>query len=326
MSDAESPNPSDPLRESGDDSLLFAARLHAEIVADAERRRREDPQLARIEREFERAWAHVAPPGAAGSQEELLLDRVDRLSLVDVDVPIGSKPGIRHVKGVIRKATYWYLRYMSDQLNALHNVQARLLRRMDDRLRRIEAAVGLDQPVAELVAPAPAPSGLVGALLAELIEPNSLESRPVVVGSCGSGAAVGALEASGHRVFGVDADSVAVLAGIDEGLDLRVADPEALISGAEAGSIGALLIGGELQRRTVSGVIQLANAATAAVGPAGVVVVVPESLAGRDAVDAELLVGRSVSAGVWARVLEAADASTEVRVVDGIDVVVARVT
>ncbi len=125
----------------------FASRIQAEVVAAAEQRRREDVTVARVEREIERVWADVAPPGAAGDRDELLLDRVERLSLIDVDAPLGDRPGAKQLKGAIRKGTYWYLRYMSDQLNALHNVHARLLRRMEERLVEVESAVGIDDRI-----------------------------------------------------------------------------------------------------------------------------------------------------------------------------------
>jgi len=48
------------------DAAAYIALARAEIEADAERLRRQDPELARRERELERAWVDVAPPGAAG--------------------------------------------------------------------------------------------------------------------------------------------------------------------------------------------------------------------------------------------------------------------
>ena len=115
-----------------EDAAAYIARVRAD-EADAERRRRQEPEIQRRGREIERAWIDVAPPGAAGEQGELLLDRADRLSMIDVDA-LGVKPGARQVKGTIRKAVYWYLRYVTDQVNALTNVLVRLVRRMDERL------------------------------------------------------------------------------------------------------------------------------------------------------------------------------------------------
>jgi hypothetical protein len=274
----------------------FAARVQAEVLAAAERRRREDVNIARVEREVERAWAHVAPPGAAGPAQELLLDRVDRLSLIDVDAPIGTKPGVKHIKGAIRKATYWYLRYMSDQLNALHNVYARLLRRTDERLAGVEAAVGIDERIGALVAPAPAPSAAIGTVVASALGDVN---GPVMVSACGDGAGVLALQSAGVAVYGVDADPSAVLAGIDEGADLRVGDGNVELAQVEHGALAAVVIGGSLQRQSLSALLGVLERACAAVGSGGTVVIVPEALADRSPVDSELLAGRGLSAAAW---------------------------
>lgn len=292
-----------------DDERGFAQRLQAEISADAERRRREDPLLARAEREIERAWAHVAPPGAVGPAEELLLDRVDRLSLVDVDAPIGSRPGIRHVKGAIRKGTYWYLRYMSDQLNALHNVQARLLRRIDDRVSRLEAAAGIDREIDDLIGPAPVPGAAVGAAVSEAFTGGD---AVVLVVACGAGECVGTLLERGVSAYGVDVDPGVVLSGIDAGLDLRVADPVVHLASIEPGTLGGVVLGGSLQRVGASGMVEVAASAVAACGAGGVVVVAPERIDQRTEVEGELLAGRGFSPQTWARVLDAAGATTEV--------------
>lgn len=277
--------------------------------------------LARVEREIERVWADVAPPGAVGPAEELLLDRVDRLSLIDVDAPVGERPGIKQVKGAIRKGTYWYLRYMSDQLNALHNVHARLLRRMDERLTNVEAATGLDTRLVSLVDPAPTPGAEVGGIVAARLE---TASASVVVASCGAGAGVGALQDAGLISFGIDGDADRVLEGIDRGLDLRVGDAGAELAGLEPGTLAAVVLGGELQRQRVSGLLAVLDAALAAVEPGGLVVVVPEDTAARSPVDAELLAGRALSAAAWERIMvsEGLEVETVAHTEPGLDAVV----
>lgn len=290
-------------------------------MAAAERRRREDVQLARVEREIERVWAGIAPPGAAGPAEELLLDRIDRLSLIDVDAPVGERPGIKQVKGAIRKGTYWYLRYMGDQLNALHNLHARLLRRMDERLAGLEAAVGLDPRVESLVDPASPPSAAIGRLLAPRLAGGA---GPTVVAACGTGGCVGALQAAGVPCFGIDADAHAVLRGIDAGIDLRVADAATELASLESGALGAVVIGGGLQRGTVSTLLSLLDVAVAAVRSGGSVVIVPEDRAARTGVDAELLEGRTLSAAAWERAMIAAGLEVEMVAHDevGVDTIV----
>lgn len=284
----------------------FAARVQAEIMQAAEERRRESPELARTEREIERAWAEVAPPGAVGSAEELLLDRVDRLAMVDVDAPIGSKPGIKQVKGAIRKGTYWYLRYMSDQLNAFHNVQARLLRRFDERISELESIAGVDRAVDELVVPAAPPGAGSGTALAGAIAGDGR----VVVLAAGAGASLGPLTEQ-LTAYGVEADPQVALAGIDAGLDLRVGDPVEHLSSIEADSLAGVLLGGSVQRCGPAAAIALVTAAAAALRPGGVVAVAVEDRSGRTEADRELLAGRGLAASTWAAVLGAQAATVE---------------
>jgi hypothetical protein len=316
VKDSDSPPPAPAAHDDH-----FAARIQAEVIAAAERRRGEDRNLARVEREIERVWASVAPPGAAGPVEELLLDRIDRLSLIDVDAPVGERPGIKQVKGTIRKATYWYLRYMSDQLNALHNLHARLLRRMDERLAGVEAAVGLDPRVESLVGPAPPPGAAIGQLLAPRLADGP---GPTLVAGCGTGDCVGVLQAAGVPCFGIDDDADAVLRGIDAGIDLRVGDAASELASLEAETLGAVVIAGGLQRGTVSTLLSLLDVAVAAVHSGGSVVVVPEDRAAQTGVDAELMAGRSLSAEAWARAMTSAGLDVELVAHDevGVDTVV----
>lgn len=292
-----------------DDDRRFAQRIQAEIAVDAERRRREDPELPRLEREIDRAWAHVAPPGAVGTAEELLLDRVGRLSMIDVDAPLGSKPGVKQVKGAIRKGTYWYLRYMSDQLNALHSVQARALRRMDERLTAVEISSGVDRAVDALVATPSAPGAEVGRLVADRL--GEAEGTVVVI-ACGAGACVAALTEAGGHAYGVDAAPGAVLTGIDQGLDLRVADPTTHLVGLDTDSLAAVVLGGEVQRVTVADALKTVAAAVRVCVPGGLVVIVPEPIKGRSVVEADLLDGRGLEPETWAHILAASGAATEV--------------
>ncbi|MDG2029331.1 MAG: hypothetical protein P8J50_19725 [Acidimicrobiales bacterium] len=293
---------SDPLSDEQLPDDRFAARIQAEVMAAAEERRREDPKLARIEREIERAWADVAPPGAVGPTEELLLDRVDRLALVDVDAPIGTKPGVKQVKGAIRKGIYWYLRYMSDQLNAFHNVQARLLRRFDDRLSRLESVIGVDSAVDDLVYPAPTAGASSGRRLADAVG-----SGRVLVLAAGAGAALTELD----NAYGVERDPQVALAGIDAGLDLRVGDPLEHLCGLEAGTIGAVLIGGALQRVSPAAAIALVASAAVACGPGGIVAVAVEDRSRRADAAAELLGDRGLAPTTWGAILGGVAASTE---------------
>lgn len=289
----------------------FARRVQGEVAAAADRRRREDPGLAREEREIERVWADIAPIGAAGRRDELLLDRVERLSLIDVDAPIGERPGARQLKSVIRKGTYWYLRYMSDQLNALHGVQARLLRRMEERVVRLEAAAGLGSFVDDVLGPPPPPSAAVGAAAADEFR---AAVGPVMVASCGAGEALSPLAEAGIAVHGVDADPALVVAGVERGLDVRVADPREELRSSEPASLGGVLLGGFASRATLTEIGDLIDEVVRVLRPGGVLVVAGDDPQSRPEPERELTAGRGLSPAAWALVLD--PVGVDVRVVE----------
>ena len=308
MSEAEiTPETTDDAEE----ARRFARRIQGEIAAAADRRRREEPGLAREEREIERAWANIAPVGAVGPQEELLLDRVERLSLIDVDAPLGERPGARQLKGAIRKASYWYLRYMSDQLNALHGVQSRLLRRMDERIGRLETTAGLGTFVDDVLGAPAAPSHTVGAVAAqELLS----VSGPVLVASCGTGEALSALFTAGVTAYGVDADPAAVVAGVEAGRDVRVADPRDELRSSETDSLGGVVFGGFASRVTLAEISEMIDDAARVLHSGGLLVVAVDDPRSRPDAEREIAAGRGLSPAAWALILESA--ATDVRLVD----------
>jgi hypothetical protein len=275
-------------------------RIRAEIEAEAETRRRQDPELARLERDIERAWVDVAPPGAAGDDPgELLLDRADRLALIDVDAPIGERRGVREVKGAIRKATYWYLRYVTDQMNAFSGVLTRLLRRMNERLDHVEHVVGIYRDDRDLLDPPDAPSSATSATIAQEMGPG----RTVVL-SCGNGEVVAALDEVGGTAYGVDRDAVALLPGVERGLDLRTGDPQAHLVELETGSIDGLVLAGFVETLPVSMLVDLIDTALDRLAAGGRVVVAVADPGNRSPIESELRHGRGISPETWAYLLE----------------------
>lgn len=285
-------------------------RIRAEIEADAETRRRQDPDLARLERDIERTWMDVAPPGAAGDDPgELLLDRADRLALIDVDAPVGERRGIREVKGAIRKTIYWYLRYVTDQMNAFSGVLTRLLRRMNERLDHVEHVVGIYRDDRDLLDPPVAPSAATSAAIAQEIGTG----RTVVL-SCGDGPVVAALDEAGGSAYGIDRDSVALLPGVERGLDLRTGDPQAHLVELETGSIDGLVLAGFVETLPVAMLVDLIDISLERLADGGRLVVAVVDPGDRSSIEAELRQGRGISPETWAHLLDRRGGT--VRVVD----------
>ena len=289
-----------PGTEPDDDPIGYARRLQAEVEAAAALRLRRDPALGRLERDIERAWAGVAPPGAVGEQHELLLDRAERLSFIDVDVDVGSRPGVSQVKRSIRKLVYWYLRYVADQLSVLHSVIVRLLRRMDDRLDVVEHALDISTVRGEMQDPLPD----VGVAAARSVAEQFVGATgPVAVVSCGEGAIVAALTAADIAAYGVDAEAERIVEGSRGGLDLRPADPVGHLDGVEAGALGGVVLRGIAEELAVPVLRRLIEAVEAAMAEHGTVVVAVDDPASRPTVDRELRAGRGVSPDTWAHLL-----------------------
>jgi hypothetical protein len=283
-----------------EDPVAYARRLQAEVQAAAAVRRSREPALARLERDIERAWSGVAPPGAVGEQHELLLDRAERLSYIDVDVDVGDRLGVSQVKRSIRKLIYWYLRYLADQLSVLHNVIVRLLRRMDERLDVVEEALDISSARGDIHDPPPDLSPVVAEAVARSL---AGAPGPVAVVTCGEGATVAALAESGVVAHGVDPDAGRIVAGTREGLDLRPADPFAHLATIAPGSLGGVVLQGVAEDLAVPLVKRLIDAAGTATGIGGTIVVAVDDPTSRPTVDRELRAGRGISPQTWAHLL-----------------------
>ena len=295
------------------DPISYANLIQAEIEAEAETRRRRDPKLARLEQEIERAWRKVAP-GAAGSGQEQLLDRAEQLSLIDVHAPIGHRRGVSHVKRVIRKFTRWYMRFVVDQLNAFHHVQVRLLRGMDKRLTRLERDFGLYGAVSRLVDP---PAEADHSLAEAVAQTLSAVDGPVAVVSCGKGTIVAALHRERISAHGVDEAATTIMAGVAEGLDLRVGSPLPHLGNFADGSLSAVVLTRGVERCGIADLLALIDESLRCVGPSGMVVVAVADPGTRTGPEAELLHGRGFSPGTWAHILRTRGCAAETVQVTG---------
>ena len=148
----------------------YSRQLQAEVEMEARRIRRERPELEQLEAEIERAWMAAAPVLASVEDSDELLATAERYAHTEVDAPCGARRGVRQVKQVVRKLTYWYLRHLSDQVNVWNNATVRWMRRAERRLRVLEAAQSpwagqpswIADPGSTLPARAPGPRLLVG--------------------------------------------------------------------------------------------------------------------------------------------------------------------
>ncbi|WP_420436728.1 hypothetical protein [Candidatus Poriferisocius sp.] len=282
-------------------------RVGVEIEAKAENRRRQDQEIARLEREVAQVWADISParnsPETA-SDENPLLDQIANQAALDPHVPIGSRRGLRSIKWAIRKLTYWYIRFLSDQFNVFAGMLVRHLRNLETRLGRLEDAAGY--PVAQSV-PAgfgildnpPEPSATVVSHVA-----GFASSGPCLVISGGEGDIVEAIGNRGVLSHGVEQEPDRVLAGLKRQLDIRTGDVLAHLLDAEDESFGTIVLTGVVETLPLANLLEMVDQASRKLDKTGRIIVAVADPASRGRVDAELGSGLGISPITWRHLLQ----------------------
>jgi len=292
-------------------SELDLRAVVAEIYDDVQRRRRSGEYPPGLERELDHLFAVHAPPAAVGDDMAVLLDRAERASFIDIDVPTTSnRPAVPYAKRGLRKAMAWYLRYVTQQVSALGGVLVRALTVLDRRVSRLEAAVPAtsERVVTELRSFDAEP---LAEQWRQLAVDRVVEAKPtgrVLHAECGDGAIVGALVAAGLDAYGIDPAHALLGDALKAGLDVRPDDALDHLRLAAPASLGGVVLSGIVERATASALIELADRAAEVVAPGGVVVVLsstPEAWdAGRGPVAADLAAGRPLRAATWQHLFE----------------------
>lgn len=289
--------------------LVDTKRISANIEAEADKRRREDSEIALLELEIEQAWADLSPSGSSFDvvgHDGHLLDQTANLAALDPQVPIGSRRGLRGIKWAIRKLTYWYVRFLTDQFNLFTGVLVRHLRNLEARLSRLETAAGLpvDQSVPAgwgILEDPPEPAASVVAQVASLAG-----TGPCLVMSGGEGALVEAIGNRGIRTYGVEQDPDRVLAGLRRRVDIRSGDVLAHLVGSEDGEFGTIVLTGMVETLPLKDLIGMINQASLKLKSAGRIVVAVADPASRSQVESELGAGLGISPITWRHLLERA--------------------
>ena len=289
--------------------LVDIRAASTEIQAEADQRRRQDPEIAQFELEIEHAWEDLVPSGNSPGLEAnngTLLDQAANLAALDPHVPIGSRRGLRSIKWFIRKMTYWYVRFLTDQFNLFTGVLIRHLRKLEARLGRLEAAAGLpiDQSVPAgwgIIDDPPDPSAEVVAQVAALAG-----SGPCIVLSAGQGALVEAIGDRGLRTYGVEQDPDRVFAGLSSRIDIRTGDVLAHLVGSEDGEFGTIVLTGMVENLPLKDLIGMINQASLKLKSAGRIIVAVADPASRSQIESELGSGLGISPITWRHLLERA--------------------
>ena len=288
-------------------SEIDLKQVSAEIEADAEKRRRQDRELAFLENDIEQAWADIAEsessPQAIGEGGDLL-DQASNLAGLDPHVPIGSRRGLRGIKWLVRKLSYWYARFLTDQFNVFAGMLIRHLRHVETHLGRLDRAV---DDLRDNAVPAgfgvlehpPEPSAGVVSHVAGLAD-----SGPCLVLSGGEGAIVEAICGRGIVTHGVEQDLDRFLTGLRRSIDLRDDSVLSHLAGFEDGRFGTIVLTGFVETLPLRDLIGMVNQASLKLKRTGRIVVAVADPAIRARVDAELGTGLGISPATWRHLLE----------------------
>ena len=282
-------------------------QIGAEVEAEAGKLRRQDREIAQLERDIEEAWADIAAspasPVAVGDDGNLL-DQAATLAALDPQVPIGSRRGLRGVKWLIRRLSYWYVRFLTDQFNVFAGVLIRHLRNLEGRLGRLENATGL--PTSSSV-----PAGF--GVLDSPAEPSAAVvdhvaghagTGPCLVLSAGAGAIVEAIANRGIPAHGVERDPDRVLAGLSRRIDIRSGDILACLFGSDDGEFGTIVLTGKVETLPLKDLLGMVNQASRKLKKTGRIIVAVADPATRGKVESELGPGLGISPVTWRHLLE----------------------
>ncbi|MGE0879764.1 MAG: hypothetical protein AB7L13_18230 [Acidimicrobiia bacterium] len=282
----------------------------AEIYEEVQQRRRSGVYPPGLERELDAVFAQYAPPAAVGDDMAVVLDRAERASFIDVDVPTASNlPGVPFVKGVLRKLMAWYLRYVTQQVSALGGMLVRAMKALNGRVARLEEAVPAASPrvLDELrsLDYAPIDEQWVRASVVAL---KGVRGR-ILHAECGKGEIVGALVDAGLDAYGVDPRRDRLGDGLRHGLDVRADQALEHLRRLPSGSLGGLIVSGLTDHGAIAVQLELADLATEVLAHDGVLVIVsstPEAWAGAmPIVQADLAPGRPLHVETWTHLLTA---------------------
>ena len=286
--------------------LIDTERISATIEAEAEKQRREDDTIAQFERNVEEAWADIAPSGEVDENHDDLLDQTASLAALDPQVPIGSRRGLRGVKWLVRKLTYWYIRFLTDQFNVFSGMLIRHLRSLETRLGHLEAAT--TQPVdhsestaSDCLDDPPEPSPAVASRVADFAGVG-----PCLVLSGGEGTILKAIGDRGIRARGVEQDPDRVLAGLRSGVDIRTGDATSYLADASDEGFSTVVLTGFVEKLPLIDLLGVIDQAGRRLMKTGRIIVAVADPANRSRVELELGSGLGISPITWRHLLERA--------------------
>ena len=275
-------------------------QVRAEIEAEAAEWRRNDPHMARLEREVMQAWSDIAPPGAIDEQL-YLLESLERLAKLNVDPSISGRWSFRQVKKLIRKANRWHLQHLANQIELLFNIQVNYLRQAEKRLSQIERLYNFEATSLNFLSAQEEPSIKTAAVVANFVADNKC-----LVISCGEGTIVEAICDIGGDAYGIDDDPSKILPGIMKGLDLRSVDMFEHLDDIRDQELGSIVLSSIIDDLSAPILIYLVSELTRVIQRPGRVMILTRNQQYSATAFAELYIQRGLSSDGWIHLLQRA--------------------
>ncbi len=300
---------------------LYLATVMAEIDEEVIRRRASGDLPQRIEHELDELFLRFSPMGGNGSLEEAL-GVVESTSFVDPVVPVhSSKAGGAVVKRTIRKASLWYVGWVTAQINQFASATSRTLRALDDKVRALQSDFDAQRSPPAPVIETPWAHGPSAWWVERVVEVLSGSGGRVLHAAAADGWLVRLLAGHGLDAYGVESREGRIDRVEIEGLDLREEPLLDHLRAVAPDALGGLVLSGVVDGVTAAERDAMVHAAARAVVDGGHAVIHSLSLAGWAAddapIEADLASGAPLRPRSWVAVLEAVGFSAEV--VDGPD-------
>ncbi|HXR54235.1 MAG TPA: hypothetical protein VN793_04220 [Acidimicrobiales bacterium] len=298
----------------------YLAKVMAEIDEEVARRRGSGDLPKRVEWELDDLFLRYSPMAGRNGSLEDALGVVESASFIDPVVPVdSSRSGGALVKRTIRRASLWYMGWVTAQISRFAAATSRTLRVLDERLSVLQTEFDTQRvPVAPVIETEWA-HGPGAWWVDRVLERLAGQGGRVVHAAAGDGWLVRRLTDGGLDAYGVEPRTGRIDRAEIEGLDLREEPVLDHLRAVAPEGLGALVLTGVVDGMTAAERDTVVGLAARTVAPFGRVII--HSLSGQgwisnDApVEADLASGRPLRPRTWATLL--GRVGFDVEVVDG---------
>ncbi len=282
--------------------------IQTQIAAKAEKWRQQDPAISANELQMQQTWTALIPTTPPMNNNEIL-EQTTLLAHLDPQVPIKSRIGIGPLKLIIRKLTYWYTRFITDQFNTFSGMLLSWLHNSEQRISSIEHAISSanahtsstnltnkNSPPTD-VSP---PSSELIAQIAALAGTGSC-----VVLSGGSGCIVQSINNSGGNAYGIEANTAQLLASLSNHTDVRLGDITKHLADSSNAQFDTIIFTGIVEVLPRQEIQYLIAQAARTLSIKGCIIVAVADPQNRTQIQSELYHNLGISRHLWQYLLEA---------------------